>query len=146
MDSKIVNKCSVCGKPVIGAEIGATCQAHMGKIRSHATEAAFVPAGYIRMSKVCEAAVKAGLTIRQVVKAAGGDAATQPVLDPVFQVVYVGRGKYMHPDVLTVGFDLLRKAGTAPKAENATPAPAETPAPAKKPVNKSNKTLFKIPA
>lgn len=113
--------CEVCGKPIKpGSTIGSTCLHHQGKIRSHAKELSEVPEGYVRMSEVCTAAKKAGLTINQVVIATGGDAATKPPLDPIFEVVYVGRRKWLHPDVLTKGFDLLR-AGSAASAKPASP-------------------------
>lgn len=121
------NKCLVCGKPLspTSGDIGATCKAHQGKLRQSAQVAEKAPENWVRMSKVCEAAVKEGLTISAVVNAAGGDAAVKPVMDPVFQVVYVGRAKYMNPDVLTKGFALLK----AHKAEKAAPKPkVETPA------------------
>lgn len=125
MDSNIekgtVNKCEICGKPVTGSTIGKTCEAHRGKLRAHATVAETVPEGWVRMSKVCRAFEAAGFKTNQIVKAAGGDAATQPVLDDVFRVVYVGRAKYMAPEVLTKGLALL-KEHTAQQAES-KPAP-----------------------
>jgi hypothetical protein len=127
MDSKVekgvVNKCTICGKPVTGAEIGKTCEAHKGKLQAHADHAASVPEGWLGMSKVCRAFEAAGFKTSEIVKAAGGDAATQPVLDPMFKVVYVGRRKYMNPLVLTKGMELL-KATKVAKAE-AKPAKVE---------------------
>lgn len=106
----ISNKCAICGKPLspTSGEIGSTCKAHEGKLRQNAETREAVPEGYIRMSVVCRAAVENGLTIGQIVNASGGDACTKPIMDPVFQVVYVGRAKYMHPDVMTKGFNLLK--------------------------------------
>lgn len=105
------SKCKVCGKPLSpsSGDIGKTCQDHAGKLRQFAKIAEKAPEGWLRMSKVCEAAVAEGLTISSVVNAAGGDAVTKPLLDPVFEVVYVGRGKFMNPEVLTKGFALLRE-------------------------------------
>ena len=120
-----VNKCTICGKPVTGADIGATCQAHKGKLRQHATSAEKAPDGWLRMSKVCDAAEKVGLSRGSIVTAAGGDAVTKPLLDPIFTVVYVGRAKYMNPEVLVKGFALLKAAKEVkaqPKAEPTTQA------------------------
>jgi len=122
------SKCKVCGKPLspTSGEIGATCKAHEGLLRRSAKEAEKVPENWVRMSKVCEAANKIGITTRAVVKASGGDACVGPLLDPIFQVIYVGRGKYMNPEVLTKGFDLLQKQASQPKAPKAEkPAVAE---------------------
>lgn len=103
------NVCKVCGKPLTRGEIGDTCLSHEGKLRQNADVREAVPENWVRMSKVCDAAVEQGLTINQIVKASGGDAATKPVLDPIFKVVYVGRGKWMNPEVLTKGFALLKQ-------------------------------------
>jgi len=110
------NRCKTCGKPLTRGEQGDTCKAHEGKIRQSADIGTAIPEGWLKMSEVCRKAKEAGLTISAVVNAAGGDAATKPVLDPVFKVVYVGRNKFMNPAVLTTGFQLL-KAHQAEKAE-----------------------------
>lgn len=123
-NGKTINKCAICGKPVFGAEIGKTCQAHQGKLRAEANVAEKAPEGWVRMSKVCDAAEKAGLKRGDIVNAAGGDAATKPVLDEIFRVVYVGKAKYMNPEVLTKGIALLKQSkaqraeAKAPKAES----------------------------
>ena len=110
------NKCSVCGKPLsFDKEIGATCKEHAGKLRKYSVTADEVPEGYVRMSIVCRLANEQGISTPALVRAAGGDAATKPLLDPVFQVTYVGRSKWLHPDVLTKGFKLLK--GSEEKAQ-----------------------------
>lgn len=122
-------RCTTCGKPVFRpkeGQVGSTCYEHRGKLRQYSTQANQPPEGWIRMSKVCDAAELAGLTRRDVVLAAGGDAATKPVLDPIFLVCYVGRGKWMDPRVLTTGFELIRKAASAPKTENVEVKPNST--------------------
>lgn len=116
------NRCKVCGKPLTKGEVGDTCRSHEGKLRSHARESATIPEGWVRMSIVCKKAVEVGIPISAVVNAAGGDAATKPVLDRVFEVVYVGRAKYMNPKVMTDGFKMLR-------ALREKPAPAPAPEP-----------------
>lgn len=125
MESTVVKgtgKCQICGKPLFGAEIGKTCQSHVGKIRATAQVLEKAPEGWVRMSKVCDAAEKVGLTRGSVVVASGGDACTKPIADPVFQVIYVGRAKFLHPDALVKGIELLKAGKTAPKAEKPTEA------------------------
>lgn len=119
------SKCQVCGKPLspTSGDIGATCKAHAGILRSHADIVDKVPENWIRMSKVCQAAVEQGITISAVVNAAGGDAATKPVIDPVFRVAYVGRGKFMNPEVLTKGFAILKAKAVAKDAPKTSPKP-----------------------
>lgn len=115
-------RCPECGKPVMKPKdggLGATCYEHQGKLRRNASEASAVPEGWLRMSAVCRKAVEQGITISALVTAAGGDAAVDPLLDPVFKVVYVGRGKYMNPEVLTKGFNLLKAKKDAPKEPKA---------------------------
>lgn len=121
-------KCPICGKSVYRPKdggVGSTCYEHQGKLRQSATEAQAAPEGWVRMSKVCDAAVAAGLTRGSIVKASGGDACTGPILDPVFNVVYVGRAKFMHPDVLTKGINMLLNP---PKVVADKKAPAAQPA------------------
>jgi hypothetical protein len=62
------------------------------------------------MSKVCRALEALGFTTKEIVDACGGDACTDPILAPVFQVVYVGRRKFLAPEVLTDGPALLSGA------------------------------------
>ncbi len=101
--------CAICGKPLSPSmgDIGDTCKAHEGKIRIEAKIAEAVPDGFVRMSKVCEAARDQGIPVSAVVNACGGDATTKPPLDEVFRVTYVGRAKWLNPDVMTKGFALL---------------------------------------
>jgi hypothetical protein len=123
--------CAICGKPLspLTGEIGDTCKAHQGKLRIAAVQAEVVPEGYVRMSKVCEAANKEGITTSALVNATGGDAATKTPLDPIFTVTYVGRGKWLNPDVLTKGFALL-KAHQIEKAEAKATSKAKVEEPA----------------
>lgn len=138
-------RCTICGKVVwkADAETGAgdTCKAHIGKIRQFATESTEAPEGWVRMSKVCRAAEAAGFTTSAIVKAAGGDAATDPLLDPMFRVVYVGRAKYMDPRVLTEGFAIMKKAASTPKAPS-VPVDAKASA-SKAPVAKTTAAALK---
>lgn len=115
------NRCKTCGKPLTHGEQGDTCKAHEGKLRQNADIGEAVPDGWIKMSEVCRKANEAGITTSALVNAAGGDAAVKPLLDPMFKVVYVGRNKYMNPDVITKGFQLL-KARNLEKTEKKAPA------------------------
>lgn len=107
---KLESRCVICGKPVMKPNsdgVGSTCEAHVGKIRLHADSANTPPEGWVRMSKLCRAGEALGLSTSSIVNACGGDAATKPILHPVFRVVYVGRGKWVSPEALTVGLSLL---------------------------------------
>lgn len=121
------NKCQTCGKPLTHGEQGDTCKAHEGKIRSTAEEVPVAPDNWVRMSEVCRKAEEQGLKTSQVVRASGGDACTLPILDPVFKVAYVGKRKFMNPDVMTRGFAML-KAHLAEKPARPVTASAETEA------------------
>lgn len=133
-------KCVKCGKPIVKSidGEGSTCFAHEGKLRRNADSAATPPEGWLRMSKVCRAAEAVGLTAGQVVRASGGDACTDALLDPLFRVTYVGNGKWMDPRVLTLGFDMIRKAAAQPKAEKPK---APTAVPTKAPVSSTADAL-----
>ena len=126
-------RCIVCKKPLTSGEEGGTCKAHEGKIRLFASVAASVPEGFIGMSKVCRKYEEAGFTTRQIVTACGGDACTFAPLtgeDPkgLFWVTYVGNRKFLHPDILVKGVELLKKAVAVEPAvkTKAAPAKAET--------------------
>lgn len=113
-------RCTICGKPVSKTHEegeGDTCHEHIGKLRQNSTSAGTPPEGWVRMSQVCRKAEAAGISTHALVRAAGGDAATDPLLDPMFRVCYVGRGKWMDPRVLTEGFALIKKAALAPKVD-----------------------------
>lgn len=114
-------RCVECGKPVLKTHegMGTTCFEHQGKMRRNATIAETVPTGWIRMSEVCRKAVEQGITVSAVVTAAGGDGAVDALLDPMFKVTYVGKGKWMDPRVLTDGFAMIKAKKEAP----AEPAP-----------------------
>jgi len=102
------NRCQTCGKPLTHGEVGDTCKAHEGKIRISAEEVPVAPDNWLKMSDVCRAAEEQGLKTSQVVRASGGDACTGEILDPVFKVAYVGKRKFMNPEVMTKGFAMLK--------------------------------------
>jgi hypothetical protein len=121
------NKCTVCGKPLTRGEVGDTCKNHEGKLRISAEEVSVAPEGWLKMSDVCRLAEEKGLKTSQIVNASGGDACTKPILDPVFKVAYMGKRKYMNPDVITKGFQLL-KAHLAEKPSKPVAASTEVAA------------------
>src|SRR3989304_3359066 len=67
-----------------------------------------VPQGYVKMSEVGDAVKKANIPVSKLVRATGGDRGINPPADPVFQVTFVGRTRYLSPDVLTKGLELLK--------------------------------------
>ena len=113
------NRCKICGKPLTrqAGDIGKTCKDHEGKIRKTAKVADAIPQGFLLMSDVCRKANTVGISTSRVVKACGGDACTEPVLDKVFEVTYVKSRKYLHPDVISKGFALLKKAAEEKPAQ-----------------------------
>jgi hypothetical protein len=124
-------RCSICKKPLTNGEIGGTCSAHIGKIRLYANVATAIPEGFIGMSKVCRAFEKAGFTTRQIVAACGSDACTTLPLsgeDPkgLFYVTYVGSRKFLHPDIMTKGIEMLKKAAAVEPAAKAKALPAKS--------------------
>jgi hypothetical protein len=116
------NKCSTCGKPLTHGEVGDTCKAHEGKIRISAEEVLVAPENWVKMSDVCRAAEEQGLKTSQVVRASGGDACTLPIMDPIFKVAYVGKRKYMNPDVMTRGFAMLKAHQAEKPTRQSAPA------------------------
>jgi hypothetical protein len=65
------------------------------------------PEGWLAMSEIVTAAVKAGIKRSRICSAMGGDRGKDAAWAPVFSVVYVGGRKYGSPDILTEGFELL---------------------------------------
>jgi hypothetical protein len=124
-------RCFRCGKPVIkpaitledGSGEGSTCADHEGRLRAHANVATVAPEGWLGMSKVCRKLEALGFKTSEIVRACGGDATTEPVLHEVFRPVYVGNRKFLDPQVLIIGVDLLKGARTAPaKVPDKAPA------------------------
>jgi len=66
-----------------------------------------VPAGHIKLTEVVGACRVEGIPVSKLIRATGGDRCMTPPLDPVFQVTYVGRTRYLKPETLTQGMKLL---------------------------------------
>lgn len=73
------------------------------------------PEGYVKLADVSKACRLAGIPVSKLVRATGGDRGMNPPADPLFQVTFVGRTRYLHPDVLTKGMELLKTSGFATK-------------------------------
>lgn len=69
-----------------------------------------VPDGYVKLAEVSNACRAAGIPVSKLVRATGGDRAMNPPADPIFQVVYVGRTRYLPGDVMTKGLEMLGNA------------------------------------
>lgn len=67
-----------------------------------------VPEGYVKLAEIGTACRAEGIPVSKLVRATGGDRGMNPPLDPVFQIVYHGRTRYLPPEILTKGMDLLR--------------------------------------
>ena len=68
---------------------------------------------WVKLADVGDACRVAGIAISRLVRATGGDRGMNPPADPLFQIVYFGRVRYVHPDVLTTGLTMLQKEGFA---------------------------------
>lgn len=66
-----------------------------------------VPAGFIKLTEVVNACRVEGIPVSKLVRVTGGDRCMNEPLDPVFQVTYVGRTRYMKPQALEKGMKLL---------------------------------------
>lgn len=58
---------------------------------------------YVKLATLTDACRVAGVPISKMVRATGGDRGMYPPIEPLFQVTYVGRVRYLHPEVLTQG-------------------------------------------
>jgi hypothetical protein len=71
------------------------------------------PEGWIKVSDMANLCREAGVPISKMVRAFGGDRGMDPVKDPVFQLIYVGRTRYLPPEAKTKGLELLKQEGFA---------------------------------
>lgn len=67
-----------------------------------------LPPGAVKLAEISTQCKKEGIPVSKLVRATGGDRAIDPPVDPVFQVMYLGRTRYLSGDVLTKGMELLR--------------------------------------
>jgi hypothetical protein len=66
------------------------------------------PEGWIKLSEVDKVCKVEKIPVSKLVRAIGGDRGMNPPLDPLFEVRFVGRTRYLHPDVMTKGLELLK--------------------------------------
>jgi hypothetical protein len=65
------------------------------------------PAGWVKVSEVSEACRAAKIPVSKFVRAFGGDRGMNPPAHKVFTFVYVGRTRYVAPEALTTGLEML---------------------------------------
>jgi hypothetical protein len=103
--------CSVCGKPLtdpesVKAGIGPLCRA-MGWTKEKVAERMailkrdVVPEGWVKLADVHKECVLREIPVARLVRAIGGDRGMSDPIDSRFQVIYVGRARYMDPFVMT---------------------------------------------
>lgn len=103
--------CSVCGKPLtdpesIKAGIGPLCRLKGWTKEKVAEKMATlkkdaIPEGWLKLADVDKRLRVEGIPVARMVRAIGGDRAMEDPISPEFQVVYVGRARYISPFILT---------------------------------------------
>lgn len=103
--------CAVCGKPLtdpesIKAGIGPLCRVKGWTKEKVAERMAtlkrdVVPEGWLKLADVDKKLRLEGIPVARMVRAIGGDRAMEDPIRPEFQVVYVGRARYIDPFILT---------------------------------------------
>lgn len=136
--------CSVCGKPLtdpesVKAGIGPLCRAKGWTKEKVAERMALlkrdtVPEGWVKVADVDKALRLKGIPVARMVRAIGGDRGMEDPIRPEFQVIYVGRARWLSPFILTpeglniLGDKYLGKPKPEPKPrakkEKADPKPA----------------------
>lgn len=110
--------CSVCGKPLTDPEsvklgIGPLCRAKSWTKEAVTAKMAElkrteIPAGWVKLADVDKKCRLEGIPVARLVRAVGGDRGMDPAIKG-FEVVYVGRARYLSPFVLTEeGLNILR--------------------------------------
>ena len=69
---------------------------------------------WIKISDLHLVCVMHEVPVSKMVKAIGGDRGMNPPLDPLFEVKYLGKTRYIHPDAQTKGIELLKDPNFAP--------------------------------
>lgn len=103
--------CAVCGKPLtdpesVKAGIGPLCRVKGWTKEKVAEKMATlkrdtVPEGWLKLADVDKKLRLEGIPVARMVRAIGGDRAMEDPIRPEFQVVYVGRARYISPFILT---------------------------------------------
>ena len=111
--------CSVCGKPLtdpvsIKAGIGPLCRAKGWTKEKVAERMAVlkkdaVPEGWLKLSDLDKKLRLAGIPVARMVRAIGGDRGMDEPVSDEWQVVYVGRARYLSPFCFSeAGLNVLR--------------------------------------
>lgn len=110
-----------------------------------------VPEGWVKLADVSNACREKTIAVSKLVRATGGDRCMNDPVDPIFTVIYVGRTRYMAPEVLTTGLEMLADKEFMPskrrgrkKSDETAEGEAEE-APAKK-TTRRKKATVKRPA
>lgn len=153
--------CSVCGKPLtdpksVEAGIGPLCRAKGWTKETVAAKMTIlmrkeVPAGWVKLADVAKMCEASTVPVARLVRAVGGDRGMEIPANEKWQVVYVGRTRYLDPFCLTpeamifLGDKLLGKPAKVKKvAEPKAPASVDAK-PASAPVAPVVVTVAKKP-
>jgi hypothetical protein len=158
--------CSVCGKPLtdpesVKAGIGPLCRQKGWTKEKVAEKMATlkrdaVPEGWLKLADVDKQLRLKGIPVARMVRAIGGDRGMHDPISPEFQVIYVGRARYLAPFILTPeGLNILSdkylgkpKPEAKPRAKKEKAPVAEGDAkpakPAKKAVAPADKDLDSV--
>jgi len=121
--------CAICGKPLSDEQslergIGPLCWARQESgvdLGAHYQEITIeqAPEGWIKLSEVAKTLSENHLVpVARLLKACGGDRALDPVLHERYQVLYVGKTRYLSPEVLSpASIEFLSNLGRKPKKE-----------------------------
>jgi hypothetical protein len=141
-------RCLVCNKPLTDPEsiaqgVGPLCRAKgwtkevvaakMAELKK--TE---VPEGWIKLAAVADRLRTENIPVSRLVRAVGGDRGMEDPISPAFQVIYVGRARYLSPEVISPeGLTILaQKSLGEPKPEK----PVKEPKPKKEKKAKNTET------
>lgn len=107
------------------------------------------PKGWVKLAEVSNACREAEIPVSKLVRATGGDRCMNDPIDPLFTVVYVGRTRYMKPQVLTTGMKKLADPEFMPtkrRKKAATEDEGEGKPAKKAPAKKTRKKVSVRPA
>jgi hypothetical protein len=104
-------RCLVCNKPLTDPEsvalgVGPLCHAKGWTKESVAAKMADlkkteVPEGWIKLAAVADRCRAEEIPVSRLVRAVGGDRGMEDPIKPMFQVIYVGRARYLSPETIS---------------------------------------------
>lgn len=141
--------CLVCNKPLTDPEsialgVGPLCRAKGWTKEAVAAKMAElkqekVPEGWIKLAEVANLCRAEDIPVSRLVRAIGGDRAMEDPIDPIFQVIYVGRSRYLSPEAVgEKGLAIMRDKHLG------VPQPVKEPKPKKEKVAKAAKEPKKV--